>query len=605
MASPALTSRRGSGRRGDGAGSALGSSRRRGPRASAASDAASDAAARPGATGAAVSSTPRKPGRAARARARRARERASSAASSDRRRVFLGGVAPGATEADLVAALAQDGEVLDVFLHDARNFAFATFSREEDAARAIARPPGHHAPIFAEARATAIASEEPEVAHPRTEPEMAHPRTSPRDRLHHTTPPRSLGLDAARRATLAVQCQESHADRVAAHLERALGLVVVGIAAPDEPPEVGRRVTERVVLARAAEDGETAADAAWDATRRDDAIRARPDFFPRVYDVRGGDAYATLREAADAAMDAIARFEVDEGFEGVEGDETTTTLSTVRLSTFPPSVVRSSAMRDAAASRPEATRRLSPRADASVALLSLRGGAHVVGRCARDDERGGESVHVSESRDDEGAAAASRAHAKLAEAALRCDAFRVALEDAKTAVDVGAAPGGWTQFLASRGVAVVAVDPAEIPDLPSGCRHLRETAESAWTRLRAETERKAANEARPVETRASPPFDVYVSDAVLHDADAQERLLAGAVDAGLLRDGATVVVTFKSAPGRGAGEGYERAARARAESLGRRLCDEWELVHLFANRRRERTFVGRLRRGAKPPRRGA
>ena len=414
-----------------------------------------------------------------------------------------------------------------------------------------------------------------------------------------------MGLDAARRATLAVQCQESHADRVAAHLERALGLVVVGIAAPDEPPEVGRRVTERVVLARAAEDGETAADAAWDATRRDDAIRARPDFFPRVYDVRGGDAYATLREAADAAMDAIARFEVDEGFEGVEGDETTTTLSTVRLSTFPPSVVRSSAMRDAAASRPEATRRLSPRADASVALLSLRGGAHVVGRCARDDERGGESVHVSESRGDEGAAAASRAHAKLAEAALRCDAFRVALEDAKTAVDVGAAPGGWTQFLASRGVAVVAVDPAEIPDLPSGCRHLRETAESAWTRLRAETERKAADEERPVETRASPPFDVYVSDAVLHDADAQERLLAGAVDAGLLRDGATVVVTFKSAPGRGAGEGYERAARARAESLGRRLCDEWELVHLFANRRRERTFVGRLRRGAKPPRRGA
>lgn len=253
-------------------------------------------------------------------------------------------------------------------------------------------------------------------------------------------------------------------------------------------------------------------------------------------------------------------------------------------------------MRDAAASRPEATRRLSPRADASVALLSLRGGAHVVGRCARDDERGGESVHISQSPDDKDAAAASRARAKLAEAALRCDAFRVALEDAKTAVDVGAAPGGWTQFLASRGVAVVAVDPAEIPDLPNGCRHLRETAESAWTRLRAETERKAADEERLVETRASPPFDVYVSDAVLHDADAQERLLAGAVDAGLLRDGATVVVTFKSAPGRGAGEGYERAARARAESLGRRLCDEWELVHLFANRRRERTFVGRLRR---------
>ena len=154
--------------------------------------------------------------------------------------------------------------------------------------------------------------------------------------------------------------------------------------------------------------------------------------------------------------------------------------------------------------------------------------------------------------------------------------------------------------MASRGVAVVAIDPAEMSHVPSGCRHLRETAASAWTRLAAETRsadvsEETRSEAVRSKFQAIPPFDVYVSDAVLHDADAQERLLAGAVDAGLLREGATVVVTFKSAPGRGAGEGYERAARARAESLGRRLCDEWELVHLFANRRRERTFVGRLR----------
>ena len=131
-------------------------------------------------------------------------------------------------------------------------------------------------------------------------------------------------------------------------------------------------------------------------------------------------------------------------------------------------------------------------------------------------------------------------------------------------MDVGAAPGGWTQFLARKGCRVVAIDPADVPDVPSGCRHLKDTAGTRVI-LRDETKRK-----RRRRTPNWCPFDVYVSDAVLHDADAQQNLLRGAVDAGLLRENAVIVVTFKSAPGRGVGDGYRRArARNRGTSCAR------------------------------------
>jgi hypothetical protein len=138
----------------------------------------------------------------------------------------------------------------------------------------------------------------------------------------------------------------------------------------------------------------------------------------------------------------------------------------------------------------------------------------------------------------------------------------------------------------------VAIDPADVPDVPSGCRHLKDTAQNAWVTLSDETKRAAGS----ADAAAWCPFDVYVSDAVLHDADAQQNLLRGAVDAGLLRENAVIVVTFKSVPGRGVGDGYRRAAFARARKLGDELCEgDWTLTHLFANRSRERTFVGRLR----------
>ena len=71
----------------------------------------------------------------------------------------------------------------------------------------------------------------------------------------------------------------------------------------------------------------------------------------------------------------------------------------------------------------------------------------------------------------------SRAEFKLLEA---LEAFRIALPEAGTALDLGAAPGGWTRVLRGRGLLVVAVDPAALdPRLAedTGVTHFRGTAQ--------------------------------------------------------------------------------------------------------------------------------
>ncbi|MBN1246546.1 MAG: 50S rRNA methyltransferase [Anaerolineae bacterium] len=71
----------------------------------------------------------------------------------------------------------------------------------------------------------------------------------------------------------------------------------------------------------------------------------------------------------------------------------------------------------------------------------------------------------------------SRAEFKLLEA---LEVFDLDVAGARTALDLGAAPGGWTRVLRQRGVRVVAVDPAALdPRLEDddGIRHVRQLAE--------------------------------------------------------------------------------------------------------------------------------
>jgi 23S rRNA (cytidine2498-2'-O)-methyltransferase len=116
----------------------------------------------------------------------------------------------------------------------------------------------------------------------------------------------------------------------------------------------------------------------------------------------------------------------------------------------------------------------------------------------------------------------SRAEFKLLEA---IHVFRLALPERGEALDMGAAPGGWTRVLRSRGLRVAAVDPADLdPRLgfDPGIRHVRERIQDYLPR--------------------APRFDVVVNDMKM-DARASVGLMLRA--ASRLKPGGIAVMTLK------------------------------------------------------------
>ena len=176
------------------------------------------------------------------------------------------------------------------------------------------------------------------------------------------------------------------------------------------------------------------------------------DFFPRVYDLRDSAVFASLAAASREVVDLVASDR-----EAAGGDDGVKT----RLETFPPSVARSNELAAAAAAVPAVKNAFTPRlSDATrvATVVSLRGDVTIVAyggaerAAATDRDARGESRSTKASDDEN----ASRAYLKLAECALRDASLRDALANKGSrirAVDVGAAPGGWTQFLARKGAA--------------------------------------------------------------------------------------------------------------------------------------------------------
>lgn len=153
-----------------------------------------------------------------------------------------------------------------------------------------------------------------------------------------------------------------------------------------------------------------------------------------------------------------------------------------------------------------------------------------------------------------GADALSRAKKKLMEA---IDTFGLAPRAGQRAVDLGAAPGGWSQLLLELGLSVTAVDPALLDDRLAhpGLTHFRGTAER-WL------------------TSAAHPVDLMVSDMRMDARDAA-RLLIGA--ARWLTPGGDIVATLKL-PERGFVATLDDALGILAEAFAVRAR------HLFHNR---------------------
>lgn len=160
----------------------------------------------------------------------------------------------------------------------------------------------------------------------------------------------------------------------------------------------------------------------------------------------------------------------------------------------------------------------------------------------------------------------SRAELKLDEL---FQLFSIDLPPTGVALDLGASPGGWTRVLRRRGLAVWAVDPAELDP--------RAAADPGVTHVRTTAGRFLA------ETRTT--FDVLANDMRMDAFRSSEVMLAAA---GRLRRGGLVIATLKIAP---------RDALTTVQSCFVTLNRSYELLHarqLFHNRN-EITVVLRRR----------
>jgi 23S rRNA (cytidine2498-2'-O)-methyltransferase len=117
----------------------------------------------------------------------------------------------------------------------------------------------------------------------------------------------------------------------------------------------------------------------------------------------------------------------------------------------------------------------------------------------------------------------SRAEFKLLEA---LETFAVPLPQAGHALDLGAAPGGWTRVLRMRGLTVTAVDPAELDP--------RIAADAGVTHARMTAERDFAGQPAPC--------DLLVNDMKMDAEPSAALMVQGAK---LLRPGGAAVLTLK------------------------------------------------------------
>jgi 23S rRNA (cytidine2498-2'-O)-methyltransferase len=161
----------------------------------------------------------------------------------------------------------------------------------------------------------------------------------------------------------------------------------------------------------------------------------------------------------------------------------------------------------------------------------------------------------------------SRAEFKLLEA---LELFKLSLPAAGVALDLGAAPGGWTRILRQHALTVVAVDPAALDARiasDTAVRHIRQAAQSYLP---------ATNE----------QFDVILNDMRM-DARASAQVMGLA--ARNLRDGGWALLTLKL-PQRG----MAKVAAAALEALR-----EWHEVigarQLFHNRSEVTVALRRVR----------
>ena len=173
--------------------------------------------------------------------------------------------------------------------------------------------------------------------------------------------------------------------------------------------------------------------------------------------------------------------------------------------------------------------------------------------------------------------AVCRAQHKLEEACLRAG---IELQQQMVALDVGAAPGGWSSYLANHVQHVVAVDPAVMnPDAEVAAKidHLQMMAQQAVEVLISRDTK----------------FDLLVCDVNEAPGLALDEMILPVMV--LMKPGAWIVFTLKNCTqhkvgaGRPASEWSGQVKEVHDKLTGH--CDNFQLIHLMANTCHETTLV--------------
>ena len=357
--------------------------------------------------------------------------------------------------------------------------------------------------------------------------------------------------DAYARGNVLLQCTGSHAERLRAYLAEVLGLETLAVLLPvGGGAKSGKGV--RVLLVHAPRPSELFA-----------ALRADPNVarvVQRWYPLPRR--HATL---ADAFAAVAAELRDARGADGA--------AVAVRVHAFPRPLERRLALELAASGVAVPT----PQGAERCVCAAFALGGYLVGVAPTAEVLAAGALAEKEAAKAE----ISRAYFKLREACVRCGIST--LGAVRHAVDVGAAPGGWSAYLAAEGAArVTAIDPGLLV-LPDGTPragaivHMRQRWEAALAVL---LERNDA-------------IDFFCCDMNVRPHETVD-LLAQALP--LLARGAAFVLTFKN--------GYKRTAdweAALAEQKARlaTLAGDPAVreLHLMANTANETTLIGRVGRG--------
>ena len=180
-----------------------------------------------------------------------------------------------------------------------------------------------------------------------------------------------------------------------------------------------------------------------------------------------------------------------------------------------------------------------------------------------------------------------RAHYKIEECFVMDAGLRARIRAGSKAVDIGASPGGWSDFLASQGCSVLAIDPGVVRCSSPLVKHVQKLVQEALPELQEFAASPSASTAAAAAASASIPssgIDLIVCDMNVRPLEAV-KLIRVVVSSVPMSPTARLILTAKETL-----QGRSKLLVVEAvEALGDFWCN-FRVLHLLSNGK-ERTII--------------